>query len=330
MPILKKILTPRLEWLIIPIIFSAIVWFVPYLFGAAYPQTNYPFQLFGTFTWFTLSAGWAHFIQFFCQIAIAIFLMRLCERWQLIPIRSAIPLVVGLFTMSTIAEIQFFDARMVALVLFLLAVEELFSMYSYSGEKVSVPFNIGFLITSAAFFQQEYIFLLVVFLLGMIVFSTFTVRAFCALLSGTLLPLFVFWSILFLSDNISFLYEILSKSHIHTFNQGLPILSSSVIFGAMLLLLFLISLTSYFSVSLNFKLHTRLNFFFINLAFILTTIWAGLFFYKFASLLIVPSMFLIVSVSFFFSTNQSKFANILFIVFLVSGLAYRVLNLIGI
>ena len=94
MQILKKLVTPSLEWLIIPIIFSAILWFLPAILGIAHPQDSYPFQLFGTFTWFTLSAGWAHIIQFFFQIAIGLILMRWCERWQLILLRSVIPLFV--------------------------------------------------------------------------------------------------------------------------------------------------------------------------------------------------------------------------------------------
>lgn len=329
MQILKKILTPTLEWLIIPIILSAIIWFVPYLFGAAYSQPNYPFQLFGTFTWFTLSAGWAHFIQFFCQATIAIVLMRWCERWQLVLVRSAIPLVLGLFLMSIIPEVQFFDARMVALILFMLAVGDFLSMYSFNGEKVASAFNIGFLVTCAGFFQQEYFYLVILFLVGMVIFSTFTLRTFVALLSGIMLPLFVFWSVLFLSDNVTFLYEILSKTHIYNFNQGLSVLNSSFIFGGFLMVLFMISLFSYFSLSLNYKLHVRLNFFFINLTFVLTTIWTALFFYKFETLLLVPVMFFILLLSFFFSTNQSKFANIVFLIFIFAGLAYRVVNLIG-
>ena len=89
------------------------------------------------------------------------------------------------------------------------------------------------------------------------------------------------------------------------------------------------ALVSYFSVSLNFKLHVRLNFFFVKVALVLSVIWVGLFFYKLEVLLFVPTIFLILLLSFFFSTNQSKFVNIVFVAFIVLGLAYRVLNLLG-
>lgn len=330
MQILKKLVTPSLEWLIIPIIFSAILWFLPAILGIAHPQDSYPFQLFGTFTWFTLSAGWAHIIQFFFQIAIGLTLMRWCERWQLIPLRSVIPLFVALFVMSIIADLQFFDARTIALILFLLAISELLSMYSYNGEKVSAVFNIGFLIISAAFFHVEYAYLLVIFVIGMIIFSTFTIRTFFALLSGILVPLFLVWSAFFLSDNLPILYAILGESHLYMFDlSSLSLLRTDVLLGGVLLVLFLMALVSYFSVSLNFKLHVRLNFFFINLAFVLGVIWVALFFYKLDVLLFVPIIFLIILLSFFFSTNQSKFVNIVFIAFIVLGLAYRVLNLLG-
>lgn len=330
MQILKKLVTPSLEWLIIPIIFSAILWFLPAILGIAYPQDNYPFQLFGTFTWFTLPAGWAHFIQFFFQIIIGLTLMRWCERWQLIPLRSVIPLFVALFIMSIIADFQFFDARTIALMLFLLALSQLLSMYSYNGEKVSAAFNIGFLIISAAFFHVEYVYLLGIFLVGLIIFSTFTVRTFFALLSGILVPLFLVWSAFFLSDNLADLYTILTQVHVYLFDTStLIVLRSDVLLAGVLFVLFLMALVSYFSVSLNFKLHVRLNFFFVNLAFILSVIWVGLFFYKLDVLLFVPIIFLILLLSFFFSTNQSKFVNIVFIAFIVLGLAYRVLNILG-
>jgi len=329
MQVLKKLLTPSLESFIILIIFSAIMWFLPYMLGIPYLQPSYPFQVFGTFTWFTLSAGWAHFIQFFCQIAIGFVLMRWCERWQLIPLRSAVPFTIGLFIMSIIAEIQFFDSRMVALLLFLLATRDLLSMYSYNGEKVSAAFNIGFFMTCAAFFEQKYLYLLIVFVFGMVLFSTFSWRTFFALLSGILVPLFLACGIFYLSDNLDFLTVIVSQSHVYSFEQSIPLFSSDVLFSGMILLLFLISLVSYFSVSLNFKLHVRLNFFFINLAFVLTSIWTSLFFQSVDKLLFVPILFFILLLSFFFSTNQSKFANIAFIIFIVCGLAYRVFNLIG-
>lgn len=330
MQVLKKLLTPSLEWLVLPILISALLWFLPALFGVAYSQESYPFQLLGSFTWFTLPAGWAQVIQFVFQIVIGVILMQWCERWQLIPVRSAIPLFVALFLMSTIADLQFFDARTVALMLFLLAISQLFSMYSYNGEKVSAGFNIGFLVTSAAFFHIEYFYLIVIFLIGMIVFSTFTVRILFALLSGVFVPLFLAWSAFFLSDNLEMLFAILAQIHIDLFDVStLELLRSDVLFAGILLLLFLMSLGSYFSVSLNFKLHVRLNFFFINLAFILTTIWAGFFFYKLEVLLFVPIIFLILLLSFFFSTNHSKFVNIIFCAFIVLGLAYRIINLLG-
>ena len=111
--------------------------------------------------------------------------------------------------------------------------------------------------------------------------------------------------------------------------SSLSLLRTDVLFAGVLLVLFLMALVSYFSVSLNFKLHVRLNFFFVNLAFVLSVIWVGLFFYKLEILLFVPIIFLILLLSFFFSTNQSKFVNIVFIAFIVLGLAYRVLNLLG-
>ena len=172
-------------------------------------------------------------------------------------------------------------------------------------------------------------YLLIVFLFGMILFSTFTLRTFLAFLSGILVPLFLAWGLFYLSDNLDFLNVIWSQSHVYDFEQTVLFLRSDVVFSGLILILFLISLVSYFSVSLNFKLLVRLNFFFINLGFVLTVIWTGLFFYKVDTLVFVPIIFLIVWLSFFFSTNQSKFANIVFLVFLVCGLAYRVVNLIG-
>ena len=75
------------------------------------------------------------------------------------------------------------------------------------------------------------------------------------------------WSAFFLSDKLPVLSDILGQVHMYMFDlSSLTLLRTDVLLAGVLLVLFLMALISYFSVSLNFKLHVRLNFFFINLA----------------------------------------------------------------
>ena len=78
----------------------------------------------------------------------------------------------------------------------------------------------------------------------------------------------------------------------------------------------------YFSPS-NYKLNTRLNFAFINWGFWLSMIWVVVFGAEFAQLIAIPGLFAVMCLSLYFSTNQSKVANVVFVVWFLVYVLYR-------
>ncbi len=170
-------------------------------------------------------------------------------------------------------------------------------------------------------------FLILLFLVGMIVFGTLSFRPFLALILGGLVPIFLIFSGFFLTDKLSFLVEICKSSFFVLPTYSFPFLHSEMIFGILLFISFLIASVSYYSLSVNCKSHVRLNFLFINFAFWLSLGWSILFFTHFDAILFIPLLFICLVLSFYFSTNQSKFSNILFLVLLTAGLSYRILTL---
>ena len=85
----------------------------------------------------------------------------------------------------------------------------------------------------------------------------------------------------------------------------------------------LFTFTNYYFSPSNYKLNTRLNFAFINWGFWVSMIWVVVFGAEFAQLIAIPGLFAVMCLSLYFSTNQSKVANVLFVVWVIVFVAYR-------
>lgn len=328
MQLLKRLQTPSLPLQIVLVTMAALLWFLPDLCGKSYPHNEYAFTILGQLTWFTLPAFWAHFVQFWVVLLVAVWVNALCNSRRVFGVRSTMPFVCLLVVASCAGRVQFFSASTIAFLLFLYAVSQLLAMYGTKRECVSEAFKLGTAIICAAIFDQPYIWLVPLPIVGMIVFSTLTKRTFCAFVAGLLLPAALLAECLALTDT----WPLLKQAADITRFAGLAQISwptwSELSLTIGIAIMLMVAIGSYVSSSTIFNLNIRLNYIFMCIVLALTLLLA-LFTGWSETLLLPPILCATFIISFYFTTNNSKFAHTLFILFAVCCTACRVLMLFG-
>ena len=292
------------------------------LFNAQLSSSSVQMLFMKHFVVWSLPMMWSQILGFVAMTGIMVWMMLLCNQLQIIPVRSSMPLIVGLVMAGCIGYIQPFDESYIATVFFILALKELIQMY-YFETQVSAAFNITLLLGIAALFEPTYIWLSVLFVLGMIIFRVITRRVFLSILFGAATLIIIVGSLFWLFDSLDILTNYLAKFidislwHDTTLSKGDVIIGCFT--GGLVLFTFV---NHYFSPS-NYKLNTRLNFAFINGGFWLSMRWVVVFGAEFAQLIAIPGLFAVMCLSLYFSTNQSKVANVVFVVWVIVFVAYR-------
>ena len=232
------------------------------------------------------------------------------------------PLTVGLVMAGCIGYIQPFDESYIAAVFFILALKELIQMYNFETQ-VSAAFNITLLLGIAALFEPTYIWLAVLFVLGMIIFRVITRRVFLSILFGAATLIIIVGSLFWLFDSLEILTNYLDKFIDVTLWHNTTLTKGDIIIGCFTGGLVLFTFVNHFFSPSNYKLNTRLNFAFINWGFWLSMIWVVVFGAEFAQLIAIPGLFAVMCLSLYFSTNQSKVANVVFVVWFLVFVLYR-------
>jgi len=293
------------------------------LFNAQLSSSSVQMLFMKHFVVWSLPMMWSQILGFVAMTGIMVWMMLLCNQLQIIPVRSSMPLTVGLVMAGCIGYIQPFDESYIATVFFILALKELIQMYNFETQ-VSAAFNITLLLGIAALFEPTYIWLAVLFVLGMIIFRVITRRVFLSILFGAATLIIIVGSLFWLFDLLDILTNYLARFidislwHDTTLSKGDVIVGCFT--GGLVLFTFV---SHYFSPS-NYKLNTRLNFAFINWGFWLSMIWVVVFGAEFAQLIAIPGLFAVMCLSLYFSTNQSKVANVMFVVWVIVFVAYRI------
>jgi hypothetical protein len=292
------------------------------LFNARLSSSSVQMLFMKHFVVWSLPMMWSQILGFVAMTGIMVWMMLLCNQLQIIPVRSSMPLTVGLVMAGCIGYIQPFDESYIAAVFFILALKELIQMYNFETQ-VSAAFNITLLLGIAALFEPTYIWLSVLFVLGMIIFRVITRRVFLSILFGAATLIIIVGSLFWLFDSLDILTNYLARFidislwHDTTLSKGDVIVGCFT--GGLVLFTFV---NHYFSPS-NYKLNTRLNFAFINWGFWLSLIWVVVFGAEFAQLIAIPGLFAVMCLSLYFSTNQSKVANVVFVVWFLVFALYR-------
>ena len=274
------------------------------------------------FVVWSLPMIWSQILGFVATLGIMVWMMLLCNQLQIIPVRSSMPLTAGLVMAGCIGYIQPFDESYIAAVFFILALKQLIQMY-YFETQVSASFNITLLLGIAALFEPTYIWLSVLFVLGMIIFRVITRRVFLSILFGVATLTVIVGSLFWLFESIEILINYLGRFINISLWHDVTLTKGDVIIGCFTGGLVLFTFVNHYFSPSNYKLNTRLNFAFINWGFWLSMIWVVVFGAEFAQLIAIPGLFAVMCLSLYFSTNQSKVANVVFVVWFLVFVLYR-------
>ena len=277
------------------------------------------------FVVWSLPMIWSQILGFVAMTGIMVWMMFLCNQLQIIPVRSSMPLTIGVVMAGCIGYIQPFDESYIAAVFFILAMKELIQMYHFETQ-VAAAFNITLLLGVAALFEPTYIWLAVLFVLGMIIFRVITRRVFLSILLGIITLSIVVGSLFWLFDSLDILINYLNRFIDISLWHDMTLTKGDIIIGCFTGALILFTFINYYFSPSNYKLNTRLNFVFINWGFWLSMIWVVVFGAEFAQLIAIPGLFAVMCLSLYFSMNQSKVANVLFVVWFLVYVGYRIMH----
>ncbi|MDD6642437.1 MAG: hypothetical protein PUE55_07585 [Bacteroidales bacterium] len=329
MQILKKLQTLLPLQHVVAIIVAGLLWFLPDMFGTRHAQSAYAFVVLGQYQWFALPALWAHIVQYLCWTAIVYWITLMCEHYRILPMRSALPVIILLTAGAANSRWQFFDASTVAFVGLLLTLSQLLSMYEQKRECIAQTFNCGLFIMCAVLFDFDYVWLIPLVLFGFILFGALTARTFCTFLAGIFMPLFLVAGCFVLADRLPELIAGIPIPTLFDTHRLMAPRSSEVAFAGILCMVFACSLICRLVSGTIFSLHTRLNYIFITCS-LFYTLAVAVIFMRFDALLLVPFTFLLLIICFYFATNTTtKCANILFWIFLTAVVVCRTLFAFG-
>ena len=274
------------------------------------------------FVVWSLPMMWSQILGFVAMTGIMVWMMFLCNQLQIIPVRSSMLLTVGLVMAGCIGYIQPFDESYIATVFFILALKQLIQMYHFETQ-VSASYNITLLLGAAALFEPTFIWLFVLFVLGMIIFRVITRRVFLSILLGISTLCAIVGCIFWLCNSMEILIDYINRFIEVTFWHDMLLTKGDIVICGFTSALVLFTFVNYYFSPSNYKLNTRLNFAFINWGFWLSMIWVVVFGSEFAQLIAIPGLFAVMCLSLYFSTNQSKVANVVFVVWFLVFVLYR-------
>ncbi|MFI3297842.1 MAG: hypothetical protein R3Y59_09525 [bacterium] len=331
---LKQLQQPSIHVVLISLLVSALLWFAPLLFQSADEIEMCNLLFLNQYTLWVLPMWMARLVAFVVVFLLMLWLNTLCEQFQILPSRSMVPFVLGILLMSVVDYVQILNAQLVAFVFFFLALVQVFGVL-HSSNSSFAAFNSVILTLIASLFQPQYIWFILLIVLSLFFFRAFTARALVSILIALLAFVFTVFSISWLLQSTDLLLIYLQQITDFSFpwssefNPYQMLYRSDFILIILLLLLSIFSLFYYFSFSTSCKLNVRLNFEFINWSSWLILIWL-LFFTMISTQLLLPFLlFEVLCISFYFSTNFGRVANIIFLVTLLILLAYRVLWIFG-
>ncbi|MCQ2344108.1 MAG: hypothetical protein MJ002_04180 [Paludibacteraceae bacterium] len=319
--ITKQIANGGVVTIAVTILLSAFFWFLPsWLFPVDEPPANFFFM---GIPLFSMSVWLSRLFAFIFWLAVWHIVNIECEKAHIIPTRSTMPFVVGTAIVTAIPELQEFNSGMVAFVFFLSALMTIFNLYTVSNQ-VNESFKVVLFFLISSLFVPEYIWMLLLFFIGLTVYKVRSPRIFLSVLVSLLVFAWMVWGICFsfgkASVFTSYLLTLVDFGFFKFHGNVVHLVGMSLI-----VIIMLIVMVALGGISHKFDARVRLNNSFINLAFlfsvalILTTAKGFN-----ADLLMVVVLLTTQLSALYFSTQINNFANILFLVSLALLLVYRV------
>ncbi len=305
------------------------LWFMPELFGQMDYSERCQVHILGNTLLWEWPVWVSHIVAYFAIALIMFWTTDICERMQIIPIRSAIPLFLGLLIIGCIQHVQLCNESYIAFILFILAVRQLLSMYHFEWQEAA-GFNIVCLLGVASLFQPQFIWLILLFFVGMVVFRVISFRVLISLLLGAGLLCGLLFGGFWMFDSLDTITAYVITSTDFSFPWQITIMRSDIVTSIALILISIFAISYYFTSNYNYKLNVRLNFIFISLSYLLSAVWLLCFSEQYKQLLLIPILFMTFCLSLYLSTNYNKTSNIIFGSLCAVMLTYRIVHMFGI
>ncbi len=331
--IIRPLIKPRISTTIVVLIVSVAMMFVPEFLslGSGKEVESVDFVVMEGYVLFSYSALVAKIVQLVVLFVLSLSLIYVCNRQQVLPLKSALPLIVGMMVFSGVDYFHYFDNGSAAFVVFFLIFRQILLMY-HRDTFSTIGFNIGMLSAICVGLKTEYaLFLLPMVLVGFYLYSAMTVRVILAFVMGVVLVFFVMFSGYYLIEGEMFYIPELF-ANIEFFNVELLNYSTTdVAFISLMGVAAVWGLVTYFRVNANQKISVRLNLTYILVVMVLSVIWIVCISPVSPTLVLVPSVFIVLLLSLYFSANSSNMStNVAFLLFVGLCVVYRVLWVIGV
>lgn len=251
-------------------------------------------------------------------IFVAVRLVLQCERLRLMPVRSKIQLVLIMLLVASNSVFQLFDETMVALLCFLHALFKIGGMYGMRDTVVDC-FKAFLFFLMAAIFRIEYFGLVLLYFFVLLFYRTYSLRVFFCSLLGMVMVAWMVFGVCFFFD----ITDILANHLAGIFNIRFMWVGfgwTDYMWWGIFCVVVFVARISMDSSSYRFDLQTRLNNTMFGLIFWFSLAMEMIYSGSFSKMMIIGG---VLSLSSYFSMEESDFSNIMFIVLLSVVISLR-------
>lgn len=324
---LKNIIVPSIPLAVFLVGSCSLLWILSFFFG---DTGNLP----------TRNSDLVNYVQLFFRpytflsnIVSAAFVLlnafliaQINNRFTLIKTRTFLPILTFLLLMSTWSETHIVNGSHISLSLFILSFFYFLNMYR-SPKASEMAFMGSFLLGLASIIIHPLVFLIPIFLIGFIIFQSFSTRTFLATLFGISTPWILYLSTLYLlNSDIEFTQFLAANFHFE--KVGLELTLAKIIYISSIVVVLVITLFGMFSITNMDAIRTRNNLNFIILLTVSMTVISLVFRNQFLSFLPFLAFFYALIVSYAFTLKANSFYGLLFIVFITINVFYTLANFI--
>ncbi|WP_163629152.1 hypothetical protein [Paludibacter sp. 221] len=318
---LKKIVNPSIGLIFLYVIIGTLIWGITYVGAFFHCETGFNDVLFKLPDTDFL---WKNIVSFVFTVLNSILLSHLINRFSFVSSRTFLPVFIFSLLIAVWEPAHIMYQSHIALMLFIVALFQFFNMY-HDRAAMEKAFLGSLLIAASSLLINDLIFVIPVCWLGFLVLRSLSYRTFLASTIGAVVPWIIYAAIrYFISPDIVFadLFNL-------TFSLGFSMeglqLPTKIYIG-LLLAIFLITLIGTYADFRRNGSITRKN---INFILTLLIYFVVVFFFQDSfngTVFPFIALCFAIFISNVFSTKQTNFYSILFIVFLVLNMAFVVYN----
>lgn len=287
-----------------------------------------PALFLNTYTLWSLPALVASTIGAVVSIAILVAIWLAAQRRGLAQSRTGMLLIVGFTLTAAIDYLHYFNHSYIAIIPLFVAIDQMMNMYDFK-QQTKAAFNIAILISTASLFEPIFIWFILLFIAGMAVYRVISWRTLMGLFTGLATMAYLLISICWLTDNIDTLTVYSQQTIDFALIDPTQWRWSDIGFAAAMIVLWLITIVNYITHRGSYSLNLRINFVFVCWCFICTLALTTIAQNHTTPLIMVLTMLLTLNINLYFTTNRKTSANIIFILFTLATIAYRILWLLG-